>query len=112
MSDDTDRESYYYKADNVWQRGCQGEALSEREYEGFHRMARNRFYTFVMSINHSQVQGDADKIHSLVRSLALDLVRSPGLESEWHECEWANESFGALVTDMLPEVRSESESPD
>lgn len=103
--DDIDRESYYREAHELWIRGCRGDVLTDKEQAQFRRLARDRFYTFVMSAGHSQVQGDAEKIQSLIRSLALDLVRSPGLEREWHDCEFAGDGFGVLVTAMLDEVR-------
>lgn len=104
-NDDIDREGYYQRAADVWERGCRGDELSEQEYAGFRKLARDRFYTFLLSVNHSQTVGEGDKIASLIRSLALDLVRSPGLEKEWHQSEWADEPFGAMVTAMLEEVR-------
>lgn len=103
-----DRESYYERAADVWQRGCRGDTLSEREYRGFLKLARDRFYTFTLSVQHSRLQGDADKVQSLIRSLALDLVRAPGLEAEWLRSEWADDEFGALVTAMLDDVRDRS----
>lgn len=103
--DDIDRESYYRDAHELWIRGCRGEVLTRKEQAQFRSLARDRFYTFVMSAGHSQVEGDAEKIQLLIRSLALDLVRSPGLEREWHDCEFSRDGFGTLVTAMLNEVR-------
>jgi hypothetical protein len=108
MSDDHDRESYYRAAAEVWERGCRGEPLEQRDALRFRSLARDRFVTFVISASHSQVEGDAEKIQSLIRSLALDLTRSPGLEREWHGSEFAEEGFGELVTAMLDQVRGDS----
>ena len=105
--DDVDRESYYRDAHDLWIRGCRGDVLTPKEHVQFRSLARDRFYTFVMSAGHSQVEGDGDKVRLLVRSLALDLVRSPGLEREWHDCEFSQDSFGSLVTAMLEEVRGQ-----
>ena len=107
-SDTDDRESYYRRAADVWQRGCRGDSLSEREYRGFVKLARDRFHTFSLSIQHSHVQGDADKIQSLIRGLALELVRAPGLEAEWHRTDWAADDFGSMVTGMLDEHRNQA----
>ncbi len=89
---------HFQAAASLWERGCRGEALTAAEHKGFHRLARDRFYTFVLSVNHSQAQGDGAKIDSLVRSLVLDLDQSPGLKAEWYVSEWADASFGELVT--------------
>lgn len=105
--DEIDRESYYEEAADVWDRGCRGEALDQKEAERFSGLARSRFYTFAMSASHAQVNSDAPKIQLLIRSLALDLVRSPGLEREWHASRFADEDFGSLVTAMLEEVRGQ-----
>ena len=103
--DDIDRESYYQEAADVWERGCRGEELDDKEARRFQHLARARFYTFVMSASHAQVTSDGAKVRLLIRSLALDLTRSPGLERAWHESEFADEEFGSLVTSMLEEVR-------
>ena len=104
---DTDRESYYQEAADVWDRGCRGDSLDDRESVRFHHLARSRFYTFVLSASHAQMNSDAAKIQLLIRSFALDLVRAPGLERAWLESEFADEDFGALVTAMLNEVREQ-----
>jgi len=103
--DDIDRESYYEEAADVWERGCRGEELDDKEAARFHHLARARFYTFVMSASHAQVTSDGAKIQLLIRSLALDLTRSPGLERAWLDSEFADDDFGSLVTSMLDEVR-------
>lgn len=107
MSDDkeVDRESYYQGAADVWERGCRNEPLDEKEAKRFKHLARSRFYTFVLSASHAQVTSDGAKVKLLVRSLALDLTRAPGLEREWHDSEFAEDEFGAIVTAMLDEVR-------
>lgn len=105
--DGVDRESYYQAAADVWDRGCRGETLNSVDQKRFVGLARDRFYTFLMSAGHAQVQGDAGKIQSLIRSLALDLTRSPGLEREWHASEFAGDAFGELVTAMIEEVREQ-----
>lgn len=108
MSDDElDRESYYQAAADVWQRGCRGEDLTDKEALRFLHLARSRFYTFQLSASHAQVQSDGEKIRLLVRGMALDLSRSPGLERAWNESEFADDTFGALVTAMLDEVRGQ-----
>ncbi|MCB1692728.1 MAG: hypothetical protein KDI19_08180 [Pseudomonadales bacterium] len=105
--DEIDRESYYEAAADIWARGCRGDDLGDREQARFHSLARDRFYTFVMSANHAQVVGDGKKIQSLIHSLALDLHRSPGLASEWRISEFAEEGIGPMVTARLLEVRDE-----
>lgn len=105
--DEIDRESYYQMAADVWERGCRGENLSVKEGERFQHLARSRFYTFAMSAAHAQINSDGQKIQLLIRSLALDLVRSPGLETVWRQSDYAEERFGGLVTAMLNEVRGQ-----
>ncbi|MEX0942748.1 MAG: hypothetical protein WD002_09400 [Pseudomonadales bacterium] len=105
--DEVDRESYYQAAADVWERGCRGDTLEEADYKRFVGLARDRFYTFLMSVRHSELQGDAEKIQSLIRSLALDLTRSPGLEREWLASEFSDDEFGELVSAMIDEVRGQ-----
>lgn len=108
MSDENlDRESHYQQAAEVWQRGCRGEILSQKEAARFGHLARSRFYTFALSASHARLNSDGDKIRLLMRSLALDLVRSPGLERVWLESRFAEMEFGALVTAMLDDVRGQ-----
>lgn len=97
----------WQSAADVWDRGCRGDVLDAKEVRRFHHLARSRFYTFVLSASHAQVNSDADKIRLLIRSLALDLTRSPGLEREWLGSEFAEQDFGTLVTAMLDEVRGQ-----
>ena len=98
-----DRESYYEAAADVWQRGCQGLELSEKDRMKFERLARDRFYTFVMSSRHAQVAGDSAKLQSLITSLAKDLGESPGLQRSWRQSEFSVDDFGGLVTALLPQ---------
>lgn len=101
MTDDPDRESYYQAAADVWERGCRGETLREEDETRFRQLARDRFYTFMLSINHSRVEGNAEKVQSLIRSLAMDLSGAPGLKQAWYDNEFSSSEFGELVTALL-----------
>ena len=110
MSDkdnEADLESYYSDAADVWERGCRGEELTDRESLRFENLAKSRFYTFILSASHAQVNSDGQKIQLLIRSLALDLSRSPGLERAWLDSDYSDDDFGALVTAMLDQVRGQ-----
>ena len=107
QDEDVDRETYYQPAADLWDRGCRGEKLDQADSLRFRGLARDRFYTFVLSIRHSRLQGDTTKVQSLVRSLALDLIRAPGLELAWHDSEFSVEEFGELVTAMIPSLREQ-----
>jgi hypothetical protein len=100
-----DRETYYQAAADLWRRGCQGEILSPEDAGHFRRLARDRFYTFMLSVNHSKVQGEGVKVRSVVSGFVSDLQAAPGLEAAWRESEFASAEWGQLVEAMLAELR-------
>lgn len=93
-----DTEPFYQSAADTWRKGCLGEQLSKLDMKKFVSMSRDRFYTFQLSVNHSQIAGEGGKVDRLIRSLASELAQAPGLHHQWSESEFSNTDFGSLVS--------------
>lgn len=84
----------------IWRLGCLGDPLSENDRTHFVKMARNRFYTFQLGLQHEifGAERSDDKIELLIRGLATELFEGPGLEREWHDSEFSEGRFAERVS--------------
>ncbi len=89
----------------IWTRGCLGEALSSHDQQHFVQMARNRFWTFRMSLSHALQtrKGDDQEawVTPLINGLVTELHEGPGLERLWYESEFSRDLAGARVNQAL-----------
>lgn len=90
----------------IWHKGCQGEALHEDDVPHFHSMARSRFHTFLLGMQHAEGlsrRGNPSSLQArlLVNGLIKELRSSPGLATAWLEYDFANSEFGKPVTEGL-----------
>ncbi|MDA0979651.1 MAG: hypothetical protein O3B72_13920, partial [Proteobacteria bacterium] len=69
--------------EQVWNKGCRGDDLSVEEKKKFAAMARSRFHTFVLGMDHADQQQDEDAALGLVRGLAREINENPGLKAIW-----------------------------
>jgi len=99
------RELERHSLTEIWTRGCLGEALSTHDQQHFVSMARNRFFTFKMSLSHAlQTMKDKQQeawVTPLINGLVTELKDGPGLERLWHESEFSQDLAGQRVTDVL-----------
>ncbi|MDA9049542.1 hypothetical protein OAD22_08600 [Pseudomonadales bacterium] len=110
MKDKDSLESHYHSAAEIWQVGCTGAVLEPTHRPKFITMARSRFHTFQLSINHSQTIGDGAKIDALVRGLAIELHGAPGLAEQWFDSEFSADDFGELVNANLAQLGTSDKS--
>lgn len=96
------REKERLSLQEIWRLGCLGDRLSSNDRQHFVKMARNRFYTFQLGIQH-EIFGDKseEKIDLLVRGLVTELYEGPGLEREWRESEFCEGRYGQQVSHQL-----------
>lgn len=87
----------------IWRLGCLGDPLSENDREHFVKMARNRFYTFQLGLQHEifSRERSEEKIELLIRGLVTELFEGPGLTREWHDSEFCEGQFGERVSREL-----------
>lgn len=110
---DPAREKQRLSLQEIWQVGCRDQVLSSHDREHFVKLARNRFYTFQMGLQHLLlVEKDPDKLEPLIRGLVTELFEAPGLAKLWHESEFCEGKYGRLVSRQLKrrEIRSRVEA--
>ena len=79
----------------IWRLGCAGAPLEEDDQNNFERMARNRFYTFQLGMEHAAQQ--QTETAPLVKGMASELLESPGLERAWLNSEFSEALHGLAV---------------
>ena len=105
MKDDSNLESHYKSAAEIWRLGCatvtnEGK-LDEKDLQKFSSMTRSRFHTFQLSISHAQTTGNGTKVAALIRGLAIELEQAPGLTEQWQASEFSSGDFGLQVSAYL-----------
>jgi len=99
---DPRREQERLSLEDIWRLGCLGDRLSSNDHAHFVKLARNRFYTFQMGIQHEASGERPDhRIELLIRGLATELLEGPGLERQWHDSEFSNGRIGKRVSRLL-----------
>ena len=72
-----------------------GAPLEEDDQGNFEQMARNRFYTFRLGMEHAaQQKSDAAP---LVKGMATELMENPGLERAWLNSAFSEAVYGLAV---------------
>lgn len=101
-SGDPRREEERLSLEEIWRLGCLGDPLSSNDRAHFVKMARNRFYTFQLGIQH-EVFGDKSeqKIDLLIRGLVTELFEGPGLAREFADSEFCEGHYGRRVSKVL-----------
>lgn len=98
----------------LWRRGCSNEPLSASAMKRFAAMARSRFHTFEMGINHAVTLSDDDvnenpgesKVEGLINGLASEMAASPGLQKVWHAMAVSKTELGERVNLRLERLSS------
>ena len=81
----------------LWKRGCRNEKLSPAAMKRFAAMARSRFHTFEMGVNHANSLPDEEKVEGLINGLASEMVESPGLLKIWDRMAVSKTGLGDRV---------------
>lgn len=115
MKKDSNLESHFKSAAEIWQLGCatvtSDSTLDTKGLQKFSTMARSRFHTFQLSISHAQTTGNGTKVAALIRGLAVELEQAPGLTEQWQASEFSSGDFGLLVSDHLNNALTDNDSP-
>lgn len=92
--------------EEIWRLGCNGESLTPGDQKRFAAMARSRFHTFEMGIDHAIRQADEDKQLDLIRGLVVELMAAPGLKKLWLRMEISSSGVGEQVSLQLEKMDS------
>lgn len=92
--------------EKIWRRGCRGDQLKTEEQKRFAAMARSRFHTFVLGMEHAEGKEDEAAADGLVRGLASEIRDNPGLRQMWQSMSINSTSQGQQVTLQLERLDS------
>ena len=90
----------------IWRVGCAEEPLSDIEREHFRNLARSRFYTFRLGMEHAQASDDEKRTVSLIAGFVTELNNHPGLEHVWRASEFVWDPAAGDVERSLAERRA------
>ena len=85
----------------LWRLGCRDAELEPGDQQRFAAMARSRFHTFQLGIQHALQQPDANRFDGLVRGLAVELAEAPGLKRLWQVTALSTSEAGEQVNLQL-----------
>ena len=88
----------------IWKLGCSNESLTPDDQKRFAAMARSRFHTFQLGIDHAS--DDDDHSLGLIRGLAIELNDNPGLEKVWQRMAISGSKSGQLVALQLEKLQA------
>lgn len=94
----------YKKLDDIWHKGCRGDQLKLAEQKRFAAMARSRFHTFQMGMEHAVRQKDEERSLGLIRGLAGELHEWPGLRKVWLKMSVSRSPDGEQVNLLLEQM--------
>lgn len=90
----------------IWRLGCSNECLTPDDQKRFAAMARSRFHTFEMGINHAE--NDKGRALGLIRGLAVELNENPGLAQVWQRMAISDTEPGQMVCLQLEKLQTTS----
>jgi hypothetical protein len=90
--------------EQIWEKGCQGEKLDVGQQKRFVAMARSRFHTFQLGIDHANQQTDDAAAVALITGLASELAGRPGLKIIWLKMEVSRSNTGQQVSLQLEKL--------
>ena len=89
----------------IWDRGCRGDALRVDDRKRFTAMARSRFHTFQMGINHAETESSDQHLIGLISGLATELKDRPGLKKVWLRMPICQSEVGQQVNLLLEKLQ-------
>ena len=98
----------YKKLDDIWSKGCHGDQLKPSEQKRFAAMARSRFHTFQMGMEHADQQRDDEGSLGLIKGLASELLTSPGLRVVWSKLAVSQSPGGELVNLVMEQMEQDT----
>jgi hypothetical protein len=91
-------------AEELWERGCLGADLSTEGQKQFAAMARSRFHTFQLGIDHASKSDNEDGILGLIKGMAIELKDRPGLRKIWSLLAVSKSEIGEQVSLQLEKL--------
>ena len=91
---------------SIWEKGCREAGLSRDEAKRFAAMARSRFHTFEMGIEHASDPPDDAKTQGLINGLAAEMRDAPGLQKLWQRMAISQSDLGKRVNLQLERLQS------
>ena len=92
--------------ETIWNRGCRGDDLNNTEKKKFAAMARSRFHTFLMGVEHAERNTDEDAANGLVRGMAVEIRENPGLRAAWMRMSVVETDAGKRVNLQIERLES------
>lgn len=89
----------------IWRLGCADDDLSDSDREHFAGLARSRFFTFRLGMEHARSVNDAGKRASLIAGFVTELAAGPGLERVWRDSDFFRDPGARDVEQALTERR-------
>ena len=93
-----------YSLQEIWERGCRGDALIPEDMKRFAAMARSRFHTFQMGASHAEGEASDQHLLGLIRGLAAELNDHPGLKKVWLRMSISQSEAGSQVSLQLEKL--------
>jgi hypothetical protein len=90
--------------EQVWEKGCRGIRLNAELQKQFAAMARSRFHTFQLGIEHARQQVDEKVSLGLITGLAKELNERPGLKNVWLRLSISQTESGKQVCLQLEKL--------
>lgn len=90
--------------EQVWEKGCRGVRLKAEQQKQFAAMARSRFHTFQLGIEHARHQVDEKMFLGLITGLAIELNEGPGLKRVWLQMSISQTISGKQVCLQLEKL--------
>ncbi len=100
MNDDPSGKPYEV-LDSIWTKGCRGNALRANEHKRFAAMARSRFHTFTLGVEHAKSTEDDEATLGLITGMARELSEGPGLCKIWHVMAVSKSDLGEQVNLLM-----------
>lgn len=85
----------------LWNLGCSDKSLGTNSQKRFAAMARSRFHTFEMGVDHASKIPDDDRVQALIDGLAKEMHGAPGLAKIWHKMSVSQSNIGERVNLQL-----------
>jgi hypothetical protein len=96
-----------YSPQEIWDRGCQDDALIPDDMKRFAAMARSRFHTFQMGISHAKGEASDQQLLGLIKGLATELNDHPGLKKVWLQMSISQSEIGSQVSLQLEKLEQQ-----
>ncbi len=96
-----DEDKARLSVEQIWQVGCARDPLSDHDWQHFISLARNRFYTFELGMQHALDTKEVKHAEGLQAGFVTELMQAPGLEALWLQTEFRHSKPGTKAYKLL-----------